>query len=141
MLGKNFRKINKTRNTNVVRSRVSFNVLCICVHLFSDNMVFNLTSHNDSLLVCEVNVTQHRGLVLSIFHDGDKQSVDRAPGAPVAALPYVTLSETISLRSGGKYECRLHLDEHLITKSLFHYNPLGNHPPPQPVSFSCIHLC
>lgn len=123
--------MNKTCDTNVVCLRVSFNVLCICVLLFADNMIFNLTGHNNSLLVCQVNVTQDPGLVLSIFHDGDKPSVDSAPGAPVAALSNVTLTETISLRGGGKYECELHLGEHLITKRVFHYNPPGNNLPPQ----------
>ncbi|XP_039974423.1 uncharacterized protein LOC120784578 isoform X2 [Xiphias gladius] len=89
-----------------------------------DTMTFNLTNHNDSVLRCEVNVTQEPGLVLSIFHDGCKgQTVDAAPGDDVAALHYVTLSATISLRGGGKYECQLHLDEDLITKSSFQYSP------------------
>ncbi|XP_044064235.1 uncharacterized protein LOC122881741 isoform X2 [Siniperca chuatsi] len=89
-----------------------------------DTMIFNLTSHNDSLLWCQVNVTLDPGFVLSIFHDGCKlQTVDSAPGDAVTALPYVTLSEAVSLRSGGKYECQLHLDKDLITKSIFHYHP------------------
>nr|XP_019948969.1 PREDICTED: uncharacterized protein LOC109633494 [Paralichthys olivaceus] len=93
-----------------------------------DAMTFDLTAHNDSLLHCEINVTRETGLVLSIVHNNTDidngwkpQSVDSAPGVPVVALPYVTLSKTISLRDGGKYECRLHLSEELITKSIFHH--------------------
>ncbi|XP_022619964.1 uncharacterized protein LOC111235729 [Seriola dumerili] len=89
-----------------------------------DTMNFNLTSHNDSLLRCEVNVSLQSGLVLSIFHDGCKaQPVDPAQGDADAALPFVTLSETISLNGSGKYECQLHLNEDLIMKSTFHYLP------------------
>ncbi|XP_018555635.1 uncharacterized protein LOC108899596 isoform X2 [Lates calcarifer] len=88
------------------------------------NMTFGLTSHNDSLLQCEVNVTQGPGLVLSIFHNECKpQTVDSASGDTDAALPYVTLSETIPLRGGGKYECQLHLNENLIVESIFNYTP------------------
>ncbi|XP_053288840.1 uncharacterized protein LOC128449605 isoform X2 [Pleuronectes platessa] len=86
-----------------------------------DAMTFNLTAHNDSLLRCEINVTREPGFVLSIVNNGSKtQSVDSAPGVPVVARPYVTLSVTISLRGGGKYECQLHLNKDLITKSIFH---------------------
>ncbi|XP_034467739.1 uncharacterized protein LOC117777218 isoform X1 [Hippoglossus hippoglossus] len=86
-----------------------------------DAMTFNLAAPNDSLLHCEINVTREPGFVLSIDHNGHKtQSVDSAPGVPVVARPYVTLSETISLRGGGKYECQLHLNKDLITKSILH---------------------
>ncbi|XP_070822851.1 uncharacterized protein [Chaetodon trifascialis] len=89
-----------------------------------DAMTFNLTSHNDSLLWCEVNVTPDPGFVLSIFHDGHKpQSVDSAPRDNGTALPYVTLSESVSVKSEGKYECQLHLNKDLITKSIFYYRP------------------
>ncbi|XP_060937949.1 uncharacterized protein LOC133014700 [Limanda limanda] len=92
-----------------------------------DAMTFNLTAHNDSLLRCEINVTQDSGFVLSIVKNGSKtQSVDSAPGVPAVARPYVTLSVTISLRGGGKYECQLHLNKDLITKSIFHLP--GNDP-------------
>lgn len=105
--------------------------LCICLRLFSDTMTFNRTGHNDSQLRCEVNVTQDPAFVLFIFHDGRKlQTVDSAPGDAVTALPYVTLSEAISLSSGGKYECQLHLNGDLTTKSIFHYHPPGNNLPP-----------
>ncbi|XP_071326502.1 uncharacterized protein [Trachinotus anak] len=90
-------------------------------------MIFNLTSHNDSLLRCQVNVSLQHDFVLSIFHDGcNLQSVDSALGNGDAALPYVTLSKTVSLKGGGKYECQLHLNEELITKSIFHYPPPGS---------------
>ncbi|XP_078108443.1 protein borderless-like [Sander vitreus] len=88
-----------------------------------DTMILNLTGHNDSLLECKVNVTWDPGFVLSIFHDGCKlQPVDTAPGDADAALPYVTLSETVSLRSKGEYECQLHLNKELVTKSIFNYH-------------------
>eukprot|EP00064_Thunnus_orientalis_P012103 superscaffoldBa00001816_g12137 len=84
-----------------------------------DTMFFNLTSHNDSQLQCEVNVTRDPRIVLSIVHDGWKfQTVNNA----VTALPYNTLSETISLKGRGKYECQLHLNEDLIMKSIFHWH-------------------
>ncbi|XP_029307847.1 uncharacterized protein LOC115021492 isoform X2 [Cottoperca gobio] len=88
-----------------------------------DTMTFNPTGHNDSLLSCEVNVTRDPGLVLSIFHDGFKlQPVGSAPGKGGTALPFVTLSETVSPRSKGEYECQLHLNKDLLTKSIFRYN-------------------
>ncbi|XP_031723382.1 uncharacterized protein LOC116394439 [Anarrhichthys ocellatus] len=86
-----------------------------------DTMIF--TAHNDSLLWCEVNVTPDPGFVLSIFHNGCKlQPADCAPGAVGAALPYVTLSKTVPLRSKGRYECQLHQNGDLITKSIFYYH-------------------
>ncbi|XP_040899392.1 uncharacterized protein LOC121185402 isoform X2 [Toxotes jaculatrix] len=89
-----------------------------------DTMIFNLTNNNESLLRCEVNVTREPGFVLSISHNGNKlQTVDLVPGDDVAALPYVTLSQTISLQSGGKYECQLHLNDDIITKNIFNYLP------------------
>ncbi|KAM7383073.1 hypothetical protein PAMP_002755 [Pampus punctatissimus] len=85
-----------------------------------DTMLFNLTSRNDSQLECKVNVTRDPRMVLSIIHNECKvQTVKDA----VTALPYITLSETISLKGGGKYECQLHLDKNLITKSIFHWHP------------------
>lgn len=117
---------------------MTFNMLCIS---FPDTMTFNLTGHNDSQLCCLVKVTPDPGLALSIFHDGVKaQSNESATGDRVAATPYVTLSETISLRGAREYECQLYLNKHLITKSVFHYHPTGNTIPPQPVLFSRIAL-
>ncbi|KAM7421375.1 hypothetical protein PAMA_015489 [Pampus argenteus] len=85
-----------------------------------DTMLFNLIGHNDSQLQCKINVTRDPRMVLSIIHNGCKvQTAEKA----VTALPYVTLSETISLKDGGKYECQLHLDKNLITKSTFHWHP------------------
>ncbi|XP_034384931.1 uncharacterized protein LOC117728233 isoform X2 [Cyclopterus lumpus] len=87
-----------------------------------DTMVFNLTAHNDSLLWCQVNMTPDPGFVLSISHNGRKlQPADSAPGDAGAALPYVTLSETIPLKSEGEYECQLHLNRDLITKNIFYH--------------------
>ncbi|XP_026172691.1 uncharacterized protein LOC113136255 [Mastacembelus armatus] len=88
-----------------------------------DTMIFNLTNDNGSLLQCEINVTVtgEFGVVLSISHNGTKlQTV--ASGDAVPGQPYVTLSKTLSLRGSGKYECQLHLNEKLITKSIFHYH-------------------
>ncbi|KAK9514198.1 hypothetical protein VZT92_027681 [Zoarces viviparus] len=86
----------------------------------------NFTAHNDSLLWCQVNVTPDPGFVLSIFHNGCKlQPADCAPGDAGAALPYVTLSETVPLRSKGEYECQLHLNGDLITKSIFYHSPMA----------------
>ncbi|XP_030606119.1 uncharacterized protein LOC115794643 [Archocentrus centrarchus] len=88
-----------------------------------DTVVFNVTKHSHCLLRCEVNVTQDAGFALYIFHNGDRlQNVTSAPGDTGAALPYVTLSETVPLRWPGKYECQLHLKDELIIKSVFHSN-------------------
>ncbi|XP_068425868.1 uncharacterized protein [Clinocottus analis] len=92
-----------------------------------DTMIFNLTAHNDSLLQCEVNVTPDPGFVLFILHNGLKlPPADSAPGEAGASLPYVTLSETIPLRSEGEYECQLHLNRDLITKSIFVHLPVAD---------------
>lgn len=113
----------------------------VCVHLLPDNMAFNLTGLNDTLLRCTVSVSPDPGFVLSILHNGEKPQTDAtAPGNHNADLPYVSLSETVRLRGDGKYECQLHLNKHLVTKSTFHYFT-GNNLPPQPVKDSCRHVC
>ena len=101
---------------------------CILLHVISDTMSFNPISHNDSLLRCEVNVSREPGLVLSVFRDGcESKRVRSAPGDAAAVdRPYVTLSETVPLRGGGRYECQLHLNKDLITESIFHHPALGN---------------
>ncbi|KAK5921994.1 hypothetical protein CgunFtcFv8_019302 [Champsocephalus gunnari] len=87
-----------------------------------DTMIFNPTGHNDSLLRCGVNVTRSTRFALSIVHDGIKlQPVGSAPGEADAALPFISLSETVPLRGKGEYECQLHLNKDLVTKSIFHY--------------------
>ncbi|KAK2909901.1 uncharacterized protein [Channa argus] len=88
-----------------------------------ENLIFNLTNHNASHLQCKVNVSrQDPGFVLAIFHNGCKlQTVVFSQEDP--DLPYTTLSETISLMGGGKYECQLHHSEDLVAKSIFYYNP------------------
>ncbi|XP_029360924.1 uncharacterized protein LOC115045404 [Echeneis naucrates] len=92
-----------------------------------DTMIFNLTSHNDSLLRCEVKVSHKPGMVLSIHHDGCTQKfVSSAAGDADGTLPYSTLVETVPLSGGGKYECHLHLNEHLIAKSSYDYYPPVN---------------
>lgn len=104
-----------------------------------DTMTFNLTAHNDSLLHCEINVTLETGFVLSIVHNGSDvdngwklQSVNPAPGGPAGPLPYVTLSETASLRDSGNYECQLHLNKELILKRIFHHSLPGTPECPEP---------
>ncbi|KAK1895672.1 Junctional adhesion molecule-like [Dissostichus eleginoides] len=42
-------------------------------------------------------------------------------GEADAALPFISLSETVPLRGKGEYECQLHLNKDLVTKSIFHY--------------------
>ncbi|XP_004571157.2 uncharacterized protein LOC101483277 isoform X1 [Maylandia zebra] len=85
--------------------------------------VFNVTKHAPCMLGCEVSVTRDAGFSLHIFHNGRRlQNVTSAPGDADAALPYVTLSETVPLWSRGKYECQLHLRDDVITKSIFHSN-------------------
>lgn len=102
---------------------------CLCLHLISDNIIFNLTSYNDSLQ-CEVSVSRKPGFVLSIFHNGCKmQTLKSGQRDAVTNLPYVTLSESVSLRAGGTYECQLHLNGDVVTKSVFHYHLAGNNFP------------
>ncbi|KAM4580596.1 uncharacterized protein PAE49_005385 isoform 2-T2 [Odontesthes bonariensis] len=88
-------------------------------------IVFTLSGHNDSLLRCEVNATQDAGFALTVTRDGFILQTDSAEGV-VEARPYVTLSETASVRGRGEYECQLRLGKDLITKSIFHANrPAG----------------
>ncbi|XP_030249864.1 uncharacterized protein LOC115567416 isoform X2 [Sparus aurata] len=107
--------------TKAGRFRRLGNASLLVVH---DTMTFNLSGHNNSLL-CEVNVTHDPGFVLTVFHDGYKlQTGDSsASGDSYSYLPFVTLSEAVLLRSNGTYECQLHLNEDLITASIFHYHP------------------
>lgn len=112
-------------------TRVCACALQLCA-LVSDAMVFNVTKHSRCLLRCEVRVTQAAGLALYIFHNGRRiLNVTSAHRDAGAALPYVTLSETVPLRWREKYECQLHLKDELITKSVFHSNLPGNHLPPE----------
>jgi len=113
--------------------------LCLSLHLISDPIVFTLSGHNDSLLRCEVNVTQDAGFALSVTHEGRTLQTDSAEGV-VEAQPYVTLSETVSVRKGGEYECQLHLMKDLITKSIFHVNQPGNPPPPDRKKLSSMRI-
>ncbi|XP_019111507.1 uncharacterized protein LOC104930291 isoform X2 [Larimichthys crocea] len=88
-----------------------------------DTMIFNLTGHNSTLISCEVNVTRDPRFVLSISHDAYKpQTTESARGNVVPDLLYITLSKTIFLRRKGKYECQLHLNKVLMTKSIFYYH-------------------
>ncbi|XP_060906017.1 uncharacterized protein LOC132983636 [Labrus mixtus] len=98
-----------------------------------DSMIFNITAHDDSLLCCEVKVTRGPAVVLSIFHEGSElETGDCGPEEAAAALPYVTLSKSVHVRGGGNYECQLHLNADLITKSSFQNNPSGVEVFPEP---------
>ncbi|MEQ2301666.1 hypothetical protein AMECASPLE_038395 [Ameca splendens] len=60
---------------------------------------------------------------LSVIKDGCVlQSSDSAAGR-VMNQGIVTLSQTVSLRGGGKYECQLQLRDDLITTSTFYSKP------------------
>ncbi|XP_077950894.1 uncharacterized protein LOC144382907 isoform X1 [Gasterosteus aculeatus] len=98
-----------------------------------DNMIFNSTAHNVSLLRCEVNVTDDPRLVLSISQNGDRlRSNASARGYAERAPPFVTLSETVPLSIHGEYVCELRLNRDLITKSIFHQPPPGRGAFPEP---------
>lgn len=85
---------------------------------------FNITSHNKILLQCEVYVTHHPRFDLSISHNGQKlQTLNSTPVIATTSLPYVTLSQTVALRSLGKYECELNFNGDLLSTSVFHYEP------------------
>ncbi|XP_036930421.1 uncharacterized protein LOC119006140 isoform X1 [Acanthopagrus latus] len=104
------------------------NTSLLVVH---DTMTFNLSGHNDSLLRCEVNVTHNPGFVLTIFHDGYKLETgdSSASGDSNSSLHFVTLSEAVLLSSDGTYECQLHLNEDLVTTSIFDYHlPVAEEP-------------
>lgn len=89
--------------------------------LLTDNVSLDLAGPNNTLLRCTVNVTSHPGFVLSILCDGQKtKSIDSDPGSHGVNLPYVSLSETVRVEGDdGKYECRLHLNRHLVTNRSF----------------------
>lgn len=113
---------------SVLCFHVLFTHMWICLHLISDTMTFNLTGHNNSVLRCEVNVSQQPGYVLSILHNGcNLEAVSSISGDGEAAQPFITLSKNISLRGRGEYECQLHLDKDLITNRSLLYTPLGNY--------------
>jgi len=101
--------------------------VCTSPPSLSDTVTFDLAAHNGSLLRCEVNVTPDPGFRLSISHNGSElQTADSEPGDARAAPHYVTLSETVPLRGEGEYECQLHLNRDLITKSVFYHLPGNN---------------
>ncbi|KAG7216809.1 hypothetical protein INR49_001463 [Caranx melampygus] len=111
----------RTKKKNSFRERGNGTLLVVY-----DTMTFNLTGHNNSLLRCEVNVSQLPGYVLSIFHNGCNLEADNSiSGDAEAAQPFITLSKNISLRGRGEYECRLHLDKDLITSHSLHYSLPG----------------
>lgn len=96
--------------------------MCNILHLFSDTVIFDLVTHNRSLLSCQVNVSADPGFVLSILYNGHKIR----SGKPECWEMGCNLSVTILLTHGGKYECRLYLNKNLITKMVSDYILHGN---------------
>ncbi|XP_024858616.1 uncharacterized protein LOC112449943 [Kryptolebias marmoratus] len=96
------------------------------------SMTFNLSSHNASLLRCEVLVSQRSSLVLSVSQDRCLlQSV--ALDAERLQQTQVRLSQEVHLERGGNYECQLRLGTRLLTRSFFHTSvpaDSGRHPEP-----------
>ncbi|XP_028984493.1 uncharacterized protein LOC114842790 [Betta splendens] len=90
-----------------------------------DNLTFNLSKHNHSLLLCEVNVSHKPGCVLSVLHNGCRLPTVASARGPGAGSANVTLSERVSLRGAGKYECWLHVNQEVVAKSVLHYQPPG----------------
>lgn len=84
-------------------------------------MSFDLAGPNSTQLMCAVNVSSHPGVVLSILCDGQKnKSINSDPVSHGMNLSYVSLSETVRVEGNdGKCECRLHLNNHLITSRSF----------------------
>lgn len=105
-------------------------VLSNIVHLLSDTMIFDLVTHNSSLLSCQVNVSAHPGFVMSILHNGEKIHTVKSGcwewACNLAAHLPVMLSVTISLTLGGKYKCQMHLMQYLITEKVSTYILPGN---------------
>lgn len=115
-------------------------VLSIIVHLFSDTMIFDLVAHNSSLLSCQVNVSAHPGFVLSILHNGDKIHTVKSGCWESACnlASEIMLCANISLTLGGKYECQLHLMQHLITEKVFTWILPGNSITTHSCSCRCV---
>lgn len=93
--------------------------------LISDNISVrphNLTDRSDCRLQCEVNVTRGPGRVLSILHNGRR--LPTAAGGGGAGSAHVVLSGNVSLTEAGEYECQLHVNDELVTRSVFHHRPL-----------------
>ncbi|XP_038163576.1 uncharacterized protein LOC119798275 [Cyprinodon tularosa] len=87
-----------------------------------DTMTFNPSSHNHFLLRCEINVSEDLGFALSVLKDGSfLQGVDSDHGPAISGA--VTLSQTVSLTGGQKYECLLLLRGDLVTSSTFYTKP------------------
>lgn len=102
---------------------LSHKTLChlfVCI-ILADNLFLDLTGPNNTLLRCTVNVTSHPGFVLSILPNGQKpQGIGSHPGNHSTDLPCVSLSDTLRVEGyGGKYECQLHLNKHLIASRSF----------------------
>lgn len=73
-------------------------------------------------------MTHHPRFDLSISHNGQKlQTLNSTPVIATTSLPYVTLSQTVALRSLGKYECELNFNGDLLSTSVFHYEPSGKY--------------
>ncbi|XP_056143049.1 uncharacterized protein LOC130118634 [Lampris incognitus] len=88
-----------------------------------DAIFFNATAEHDNQLQCAVRVSHDLGFVLSVTHDGLKQTIDSIAGNNVSDLPYVPLAGSVPLSKFGDYECQLHLNDTLIDRRTFQHNP------------------
>ncbi|XP_056900829.1 uncharacterized protein LOC130532298 isoform X1 [Takifugu flavidus] len=93
--------------------------------IIHDTVIFDVVTHNRSLLSCQVNVSADPGFVLSILYNGHKICSGKPEcwerGCNLAPQLHVLLSVTISLTHGGKYECQLHFNKTLLTKMVSDY--------------------
>ncbi|XP_014915880.1 neuroglian-like isoform X1 [Poecilia latipinna] len=103
--------------------RLKGNKTTLIVH---DTMTFNLSSHHDSLLRCEVTVSQDPGLTLTLTRNGCVVQ-SSAPSERRAANGTITLSATVHLSGNGQYGCQLRLQDVLITSSSFHSQQAGRY--------------
>ncbi|KAK7886977.1 hypothetical protein WMY93_026598 [Mugilogobius chulae] len=77
---------------------------------YFDQILFHTTGLNNSLLQCKVNVSRHPGFHLSISQSGQ---ILNSSSEQINASRYVTLLQTITLRSPGTYQCSLHFNGEL----------------------------
>ncbi|KAM9851783.1 uncharacterized protein ACBR49_004934 isoform 2-T2 [Aulostomus maculatus] len=124
LLDNNSKSSNKSIRFQKVQWADSGRYLCKVTITTEGDLSFRRRG-NETLLMVYVNVTGDPRYILSIHHNGSQsQTGGSSPGDAITFLPYVTLSETVSLRGRGEYECQLHLDGDLITASRFFYSPL-----------------
>ncbi|XP_055019554.1 uncharacterized protein LOC129411764 [Boleophthalmus pectinirostris] len=84
--------------------------------LLYDQILFQPSDLNASLLQCQVNVSKLSGFDLSISQSGQ---ILKSTGRNSTSLHYVTLFQTVTLRSHRPYECKLHFNGELVTTSIF----------------------